>query len=169
MKRPLKHIESQSFNQWWIWLLLVVFNVLFIIAFVLQIFLDIPFGNKPAPDGVIVACLIFSIGILVLFRLIKLKTTIDSLSIKIAFGGMIKKKIEWNQIERYEIVDYGYVGGWGIRYSVKYGKIYSTGGSKGLFIVTKTGKKLVIGTKKPNELLTFLEQLEFAQSRTPHK
>ena len=44
-----------------------------------------------------------------------------------------------------EVIDYGFVGGYGIRKTKKYGTIYNTSGSKGIKLTLKSGEILVIG------------------------
>lgn len=153
------YIEKQSFNQWWLWLILGCFSLLCLTGLIIQVGLNKPFGTNPAPDGVIIGLFIFSIILLILFILIRLVIVIDSNSIRVSFGGIIKKEFSRNEIVKTEIVDYGFIGGWGIRFSTKYGKVYSTGGSKGLFIQPKNGNAFVIGTRKPEKLREFLNQM----------
>ncbi|MHC4338483.1 MAG: hypothetical protein ACYSTG_11155 [Planctomycetota bacterium] len=45
-------------------------------------------------------------------------------------------------------------GGWGIRYSFRkgIGRAYNMSGNKGVQLVFKNGKKLLIGSQKPDEL-----------------
>jgi hypothetical protein len=72
----------------------------------------------------------------------------------------VKKTIYWRDVEKAEVINYGWVGGWGLRKSRKYGTVYNTSGSKGLHLVLKNGKQMVIGTQKEKELKAFLEQLK---------
>ena len=58
------------------------------------------------------------------------------------------------------MINYGFVGGWGIRLFTKYGTIYNTSGNKGLALELHDGKKLVIGTDKEEELKNFIEKLQ---------
>ena len=58
-----------------------------------------------------------------------------------------------------EIVNYGFVGGWGIRLWTKYGTVYNMRGNKGLAIALTDGNKFLIGTQKPEELTAILEKI----------
>jgi hypothetical protein len=51
-------------------------------------------------------------------------------------------------------------GGWGIRYSWN-GIAYNTKGNMGLQIVMNTGKRILIGTQKPEELAAYLKKFIF--------
>ena len=59
-----------------------------------------------------------------------------------------------------EIVNYEFVGGWGIRLWTKYGTVYNTKGDKGLAIELQNGKKFLIGTQKATELSKIIEKVD---------
>lgn len=86
----------------------------------------------------------------------KLKTKIDEEGVHIKFSPFTNKKILWKDIESAEVVKYGFVG-YGWRYSFKYGRVYNTSGNKGLFIVKKDKKKILVGTQKPVQLKKAIE------------
>lgn len=77
---------------------------------------------------------------------------IDSSGIDMRFSPLSSKKVKWSEIDSAEVVDYGFVGGWGVRLGSKYGTVYNVNGSKGLALKLKNGKKFVIGTQKEDEL-----------------
>ena len=87
-----------------------------------------------------------------LFELTRLKTKIDKSGIHMSFKPFSQKQYAWDDIESAELIDYGFVGGWGIRKSRKYGTVYNTQGSKGVWLKLKNGKKVVIGTQRTAEL-----------------
>jgi hypothetical protein len=69
-----------------------------------------------------------------------------------SFFPLIKKTTNWTEIKKVEVVNYGFVGGWGIRLWTKYGTVYNIKGNKGLAIELFNGKKYLIGTQKEIEL-----------------
>ena len=71
---------------------------------------------------------------------------------------MVRKKVAWDNIAELEVLDYGFVGGWGIRIGTKFGTVYNTSGSKGLRIKLKNNKKFLIGTQKEDELKRIVEK-----------
>ena len=87
-----------------------------------------------------------------------MKTEIDSKAIHINFVPLKKKRFEWSEIQSAEIIDYGFVGGWGIRLGTKYGTVYNTKGSEGLWLTLKDGKQFVIGTQRKDELQKHLDK-----------
>jgi TATA-box binding protein (TBP) (component of TFIID and TFIIIB) len=50
-------------------------------------------------------------------------------------------------------------GGWGLRYSVNHGKAYNVSGNQGVQLFFTNGKKLLIGTQKPEEITAILKQI----------
>ena len=75
------------------------------------------------------------------------------------FFPLVKKRVNWKEIKTAEIVNYGFVGGWGIRLWTKYGTVYNMKGNKGLAIALTDGNKFLIGTQKPEELTAILEKI----------
>lgn len=157
MKTEFK--EEQKFNQWWLWLILILMGVLPLIGIYKQLILGEKLGDNPMSD---ISLLIFSIitfSLVGLFLIMKLKTSIDKNGINMHFFPFIKKSVDWQQIKNVKVVNYGFVGGWGIRLWTKYGTVYNVKGDKGLEIVLKSGKKFLIGTQKETELSTIIEKM----------
>lgn len=90
---------------------------------------------------------------------IRLITEIDNQCIQFAMRPFVKKTIYWRDVAKAEVINYGWVGGWGVKGSKKYGKVYNTSGSRGLHLVLKNGDQFVIGTQKEKELRIFIERL----------
>ncbi|MEO6347595.1 MAG: hypothetical protein ABIO60_06760 [Aquaticitalea sp.] len=148
----IKFKEIQKFTQWWLWLLLIGIGILPLFAIYKQLILGVKFGDKPMSDlGIIVfSVLIFSL--IAMFFFMRLKTEIDKHEIKINFFPFVKKRVSWKEIKSAKIVNYGFVGGWGIRLWTTYGTVYNIRGNKGLAIELVNGKKFLIGTQKETEL-----------------
>lgn len=141
-------VEEQKFTQWWLWLLLFAITAVPLFAF-------IEGGTLPSATFVIVMGLI-----IVLFGILKLKTRIDKECISMIYFPFIKKSVGWDQISEASVIDYGFVGGWGIRVWTKYGTVYNVRGKIGLLLKLKNGKSFVIGTQKEAELRDALKMLE---------
>ena len=82
----------------------------------------------------------------------RLHTEIDADGIRIRFFPLTKRAVKWSEVKRAEVVNYGFVGGWGIRLWTSYGTVYNTSGNKGLAIELKDGKKFLIGTRREGEM-----------------
>jgi len=157
MKTEFK--EEQKFNQWWLWFILILMGILPLIGIYKQLILGEKLGDNPMSD---ISLLIFSIimfSLVGLFLIMKLKTSIDKNGINMYFFPFIKKSVDWQQIKNVKVINYGFVGGWGIRLWTKYGTVYNVKGDKGLEIVLKSGKKFLIGTQKETELSTIIEKM----------
>lgn len=156
--------EEQKFTQWWLWLILIGLGILLIFGMFKQLILGEKFGDNPMSDiGLIIFC-VFIYGIIALFWFMRLKTEIDQNEIRMNFFPFVKKRINWKEIKNAEIVNYGFVGGWGIRLWTKFGTVYNTKGNIGLAIELTNGKKILIGTQKENELNKIVEKAFGQQS-----
>lgn len=160
MKTEFK--EEQKFTQWWLWLILIPVGILPIFGIYKQLILGDKFGDNPMSDLGLVILTIFIFSLIGLFFIMKLKTSIDKNGIQMSFFPFVRKKVNWNEIKNIEVINYGFVGGWGIRLWTKYGTVYNMKGNKGLAIELNNGKKFLIGTQKETELRKFMEKMPVA-------
>lgn len=108
---------------------------------------------------------VFIFGLIVLFLVIRLKTRIDENEVQINFYPLLKKQVKWEDIKSVEVVNYGFVGGWGIRLWTRYGTVYNIKGRKGIAIELRNGKRFLLGTQKEAELEKVVEEVdEFSRS-----
>ncbi len=98
------------------------------------------------------------------FLYVRLETDIDEKRIEMNYFPFLRKKIIWENVESARVVNYGTVGGWGIKHSPDHGTVYATGGDHGLAIKLKSGRKFVIGTQKKDELEAFLQKVSKVDS-----
>ncbi len=169
----LQFEESQQFRSKSLWIFLgIIF--LFLIGlwgyiFIRQIVLDKTVGPKPASDlGIIFTTILvysISVGIVWLFLKARLTTLITSEGIWIRYVPFRNRKrfIPWNQIQDAYVRKYEPIkefGGWGYRFGFKGGVVYNVSGRWGLQIVLKNGKKILIGTQKPEELKKIIQELK---------
>ncbi|AIZ42028.1 hypothetical protein [Cellulophaga baltica] len=158
MKENYLFYEEQKFTQWWLWLLLLL-----IIGYLLFDLISFSYSsdeiftvgtiifNTENLIPLILVCLV-----ILLFLILKLKTTLSQDYIQISFFPFFTKKWNWSEINTTDIVTYGFVG-YGIRLSLKYGTVYNIKGNHGLAIHLKNGKKLMVGTQKPEELANVIK------------
>ena len=149
--------ENQKFTQWWLWALLLGITCIPLYGLYRQLIIEIPFGNNPISDVGLILVLLFMLAFMGFFFSMRLRTEIDPQEIRMSYFPFLKKRIFWNEVTSAKIVNYGFVG-YGIRIGSKYGTIYNTKGNKGLAIELKNGKKLCIGTQKPQELEKIIER-----------
>ncbi len=154
-KKELLFYETQHFSKWIF--ILVIAIVIFVFILNLNIASETFEGLSSKGDSIAVIILSFflPISITALIFLMKLQTTVKPDCIYIRFFPLRTKKISFDQIEqcyarKYKpILEYG---GWGIRGSFSKGKAYNARGNKGVQLVLKNGKKILIGSQKHAQL-----------------
>lgn len=133
---------------------------------------------KPAsPLAIIILIItgfIFPTAIGVLFLTLKLETRLrrDGLYLRFFPIHIRYKKFALDDISEFyprryrPILEYG---GWGIRWSFKKGKAYNVTGNRGLQLVFKNGRRLLIGSQKADQfaqaIQSLLEQNESRQQK----
>lgn len=157
MKTEFK--EEQKFTQWWLWLILIGIALIPVYGIYKQIYQGEVFGDKPMSNLGLIVFVIFMLLFLLLFWLFKLTTEINTKEIKIQFFPLVNKVVEWKDVKSAQVLNYGFVGGWGIRLFTKYGTVYNIKGNKGLALELKNGKKLLVGTQKMEELYEIVKNV----------
>ena len=167
MKQPAKMTtqlrvfeEIQGFRIWWAWTAVIALNILFGVAIVQQVILNIPFGPEPASDLILCLASFFLLSLLYFLFCIKLKTRIDDNGIEYRFFPFQRNAtvIDWGELSDAYMREYNSFyeyGGWGIRVgSPKTGRAVNTSASskEGLQLEFKNGELLLIGTRDPEEL-----------------
>ncbi len=154
--------EVQHFRQLWLWVLVLGISLTSIWGAVQQLGLGIPFGNNPAPDGVMILLavvfgLIFPIG----FYFMNLATEVrqDGVYYRFFPFHLRFRSLALKDIMEYEVRTYSPIrdyGGWGIRYGRK-GKAYNASGNRGVWLKLADGGRVLFGSQRPDEFATALE------------
>ena len=155
--------ETQRFNQLWLWIIIVCVSLLAAIQVPLSLIYAA--GERPMPTSstlVIIFSLVFVIGLNALFSFSRLKTKIDSTGVSIIFKPFVIKPIifKWDEIEKAFVRKYKPLweyGGWGVRYRLN-SRAYNTSGNMGLQLYLISGKEVLIGTQKSQELDSYLKK-----------
>lgn len=153
--------EDQKFTQWWI----KAIPYLLLALGVTARFLLARTGSSYEFSYIILftALLMFT-----LFNGMNLSLKIDRDTIRYGFWPFHWKPriIERSAIQSVAVVQYDPVsdfGGWGIRFR-EGAKAYTVSGSHGLEIKLLTGKTILIGTSRPDELSAFLKRTRYIAS-----
>ena len=156
--------EVQPFRQLWIWVIVVAIASLIWYALVQQLLLGSPVGENPMPDLVLVIFwLVFGIGFPALFVSSRLVTEvrIDGIYIRYIPFHRSFRRIGFEQMRRHEVRTYrplAEYGGWGIRYGFKgKGRAYNVSGNRGVQIELSNGKRLLIGSQRPEDLVRAIQ------------
>ena len=158
--------ESQRFNQVWIWALLIGVSILAIVQVPLDLIKSTEEDSLSSQSIIVLlSSLVFVIGLNALFFFSKLKTKINTEGVSVVFHPFFNKPklFRWEDIEKAFVRKYQPLweyGGWGIRFGMK-GRAYNTSGNKGLQLLMKSGKRILIGTQKSDELDAYLKKYIF--------
>lgn len=151
--------EEQRFGLWLRWLIAASMAL----AVPLSIFSLTKIPSKQGSPEIlpiiilIIAGICVPIAIAVLFVLLKLETEVrsDGLYIRYFPFHINFKRFTTENLSRYYARKYKPLleyGGWGIRCSLRKGKAYNVSGNKGVQLVFKNGKQLLIGSQRAEEL-----------------
>jgi hypothetical protein len=159
---PFIFTEEQRFGQIWLWLVLIGMDVAYFTMFFVQFFGPVP----PRPSGpvdlfVMGLVALMCLGITALFVSLKLITRVTNQEISVQFIPLHRKPVifPFSDISEYSVRTYRPIiefGGWGIKRGSG-GLAYNVSGNKGLQLVLKNGKRVLIGTQKPEQLGTILD------------
>jgi hypothetical protein len=163
MNDKIEFSETQRFRQIWIWVIIMGMNTIFIYGFISQVIFGIPFGDNPAPDIWFIPIFIFMFAINYLIYMLRLETRIDENAVTVRmFPFQLKSRVyEWEMIKSSEVRKYSPIleyGGWGLRGFIK-NRALNVSGNMGLQLVFTNGRKLLIGTQKPDKIGELLYKL----------
>ncbi len=156
--------EEQRFRQMWLWLVIAGTAGIAWYGFVSQVFWGRPFGDRPASDVVLtVIWLAFGIGLPVFFRALRLVTAVSPAGVHFRFAPFhfAYRVLPPAHVRSYgartyrPLVEYG---GWGIR-SGRGGDAYNVSGDRGVQFVLADGKRILIGTRRPEEFVAALDKV----------
>ena len=156
--------ETQHFRQLWLWALVLFIVLLSLYGVFQQLILGKPFGNNPAPDGVmVVLAIIFGMGLPVFMFMTNLTTQVHSDGLYIRFFPfhLSFRRIAAEEIRGFKVCTYNPIrdyGGWGIRLGRK-GQAYNVSGNRGVQLELFNEKHLLIGSQKPEELMEALSSI----------
>jgi hypothetical protein len=165
MRNKILFTESQSFRQWWLWLLLLGASVPLFYGLVSQLLMDRPVGDHPISNAGLLALSAAIILVIILFYLLRLDTLVKEDGIYVRFFPFRPKYryFAWDKMTDVYIRKYSPIweyGGWGYRIGIfGKGKAMNVSGNTGLQLVFKDGSKLLIGTGKAEELKQVLRGL----------
>lgn len=154
--------EEQRFNQRWLWILIILTDIIpfIVIAFFLA-------KAAAAANWAIgpllgfLAFVVFAVGLPLFIRWTKLITEVRNEGIYIRFVPFIRRRlIPYDQIQSCEAracSPIGEYGGWGIRWGPS-GKAYNMSGNRGVQLVFKDGKRLLIGSQRADELAAAIKE-----------
>jgi hypothetical protein len=165
MDNEILFTEKQRFKQWWLWIILIGINVLFLFGVFKQVIIGHQFGNKPMSNTGLIIVTLLTMLFTLLFLNFRLETKIKKDGIYVRFFPFHFKfkHFTWDVLTKIYVRQYAALteyGGWGLRFGL-FGKgtAYNVSGNKGLQLEFNNNKKLLIGTNKPDELTETLNKI----------
>jgi hypothetical protein len=163
--------EEQQFRQPWLWIVFIVaiapVPIITGYGVYRQIVQGEQWGNRPTSDAALIVIAIATtalvISLLALLWTARLVTVVrtDGLLVRFKPFHLSPKQIDLRQVESVESVTYSPLaqyGGWGIRYG-RGGKAYNVAGNKGVRLRMSGGRRLLIGSQRPDELAAAIRQV----------
>ena len=168
MNEKVFFTEEQKFKQWWLWLILLGINVIFIVGIIKQIYYKEPYGDNPASNTILLLTFCGTVLFTLLFYYFKLQTIIklDGIYVRFFPIQIAYKKYSWESLNKTYIRKYsplGEYGGWGFRFGIfgnGYGNALNVSGNMGLQLKFLDKTNLLIGTNKPEELKKILIKMD---------
>jgi len=161
--------EVQRPRQFWWWAVVLLVAFLMWYGFIQQIIFGIPFGDKPAPDMMmmiiwVIFGIIFPVVMLGMVKLI-IEVRDDGLYIRFSPFHIKFRKFLFKDITHYQVITYDSFtrfGGWGIRLNFNGETAYNVNEKQGLEIKLSF-QTIVIGTQQPDELKQALDTVNKLQ------
>ena len=151
--------EVQKFRQLWLWAIMSATIIIPAIAYYQQIILGRPFGNNPVSDKALYYLICFMLIFPVLMYFTNLTTEVrDGLYVMFWPFHLRFRKIEYTDCKAVTYRPIRDYGGWGIKKGLK-GLAYNVSGNRGVEITRTDGRILMIGSQKPEELVSALNSL----------
>ena len=160
MESNSEFYEQQKITQWWVWVSLLSADIVLGWA----IWSDWREGQRELPGLLIAGGLMLMLSLMLFF--IRLETKVGKDGIQVRFWPFITnwKFISWADCESWEVRKYSPLaeyGGWG--YRMGWGRqnvALNLSGNHGLQLKMLDGRKLLVGTLKPDELKMVLSRIQ---------
>jgi len=149
--------ETQRFSSfWWAWGLMV----LIVLPFGISLYKHWAGWQTLNTPAFIIPCIVLVLVNALIFSS-KLETIIkaDGVYVKFFPFHFSLKRYNWQMLQQVYVRKYyplSEYGGWGLRWGIA-GKAYNISGKWGIQLITKNGKRLLIGTQRAEEARKVLE------------
>jgi hypothetical protein len=150
-------LEEQRFRQFWVYLLLAIPVVIMWWGFLEQIILGRQWGDRPAPNWVVILTwLLFGIGLPGFFWMLRMNTRVDGTGVEVRWSPIKSgATVAYSEIECHESITYRPIrefGGWGVRWGGKQRRAYNVSGDRGVELFLTDGRSIVVGSERSDEL-----------------
>lgn len=157
--------EQQRFTQWWLWTLFAVVTL----GVAVVLLLDFREATGVTPLGVVIAVYVLALvfGIFGLLFWMRLTVEVRDDGIHVRFPPFVRRIIAYDELAAYEPRTYRPIrefGGWGLRWGLG-GQAYNVKGNRGLQLVFTNGKRLLIGSQRPEEFAAAIDLAAGSRTR----
>ena len=114
--------EEQKFPKW-MRILLSAVSLGSLIPIYYPLFSGIEGSDRTVLIAVSIPLTILLVGLTLFINAMTLKTRLTRDEINFSFNPISKKQFLWNEVYSAKLVNYGFVGGWGIRLWTSYGTV----------------------------------------------
>lgn len=147
--------EVQRLRTWIFWLPIAIVTFVVWWQFVEQVLRGHPQGSEPLPDWAAwVLAIVFGLGFPIFALSLRLITEVVPGELRVRLYPFPRVRFPLDEIETAEVREYSPLreyGGWGVR-SGPGGKAYNAYGNRGLQLVVRGGRRVLIGSQRPEEL-----------------
>ena len=150
--------ETQRFNKWWVWGLLVLIAASFAVSL---------YKNWSGWQSLVTVRFIVPFIVIILINALillnKLETMIKQDGIYVRFFPFhfSFKRYQWQTQKEVYVRKYhplSEYGGWGVRWGIA-GKAFNISGKWGIQLVSKEGRRLLVGTQKAEDVRKVLDDV----------
>jgi hypothetical protein len=122
-----------------------------------------PWGDRPAPDGLLWGLWI-GVGLLMPlgFWFLRLVTEVDDEQLRVSFRPFPWHVETPDRIDGHAVLTYRpirHYGGWGWRYGASRGWCFTVSGNRGVYLQIQGARNLLIGSQRAEELHRAIAQL----------
>lgn len=141
---------------------MLLLSILFGVLGIIQMGFHRQLGNHPAPNSLLIVLFIASVLGLIFFNSQKLKLRITETEISVSYGLLTgetifrKDNISKISIRKYHA--FKEFKGWGVRYGDNNESCFTVSGDDAMEIELASNEKILIGTKKPEQLQGVIDQ-----------
>jgi len=155
-------VEEQRMRQVWLWAIILIGTALIWYAFIKLAIFEIPSGESPGSYWWLAAALaFFGIALPGFLGWTRLRVLVLRDRVIIDYRPMLRRTIKRESIRRVYVRTYRPIreyGGWGIRIGWSGGRAYNAYGNRGVQLELTDGRKILIGSQRPEDLAAALER-----------
>ena len=151
-------VEHQRLGRWWLWVLVLLAAATSWWGFIAQVILDAEWTAEPVPDAsLVVAVIIVGILLPAVLAVGRLVVRVDAERLVVRLGPLPPREVPREEIREVELTDRsasaGLAAGVGARPAEQ---VYAAREGPGVRVHLHNGRRIVLGSRRPEELAAAL-------------